>query len=181
MPVKQEVERLPCLSSPMDHHLIERPASCATGSGGGVNIAPFDSTTVPNTGFPGSSSCGDFEQAPLGQYFTPGLNTAAVMQQETVRMSPELTSVEQACGIPNPAPGSEMILSVRPVEFSAAQPVITPEKERVDASFGDFNALSLEDLKAAVGVDEDDAAAPLRSCCSFLDLPDVVGEMPLSW
>lgn len=183
MPVKQEaeVERLPCLSSAMYQHLIDRPASCAIGGGGGVNIAPFDGTTVPSASFPGSSSCGDFEQAPLGQYFTPGLNTAAAMQQETVRMSPELTSIEQACGIPNPAPGTDMVLSARSVDFPAAQPIITPEKERVGASFGDFSALSLEDLRAAVGGEEEDAAAPLRSCCSFLDLPEVVGENPLSW
>lgn len=77
--------------------------------------------------------------------------------------------------------------SAPPAESTLCESAVTGVKDEGEAVFGDFNALGVEDLKVAVGGDgddDDDAAAPLRSCCSFLDLPAegmVVGDMPLSW
>lgn len=56
-----------------------------------------------------------------------------------------------------------------------------------EEDMGDLSTLDVNDLQAVVGgMDKEDTteAAPLRSCCSFLDLPGegmVVGDMPLSW
>lgn len=57
------------------------------------------------------------------------------------------------------------------------------ETNGLGEDLGDLSTLDVKDLQAAVG-GEDDEAAPLRSCCSFLDLPGdgmVVGDMPLTW
>ena len=187
---EHESQRLPCLASTMEHHLVDRPPMGAAGGGGGgggdgrIYNAPFDGTTMPNAGLPGSLSCSSFDQGSLGNYFTSDLNSA-VTQQESARISHELACVEQACVTAGPSAGAGMVSSAPLVEMAPSPTAVAAGKERGGFSFGDFNTLSLEDLKAAVGEDEDeDTGAPLQTYCSFLDTPEddvAVGDMPLSW
>ena len=142
------------------------------------------------------------QQEPLAYFFESGLNS--VMGQSSA--APAVPEQGQGCVVSGPAPQRifapgtaglpfiggglappQVVERSSASEHAAAAAMVTAEKDDGDAAFGDFNGLGVDDLDAVVGGeddDEDDTAAPLRSCCSFLDLPAegmVVGDMPLSW
>lgn len=84
-------------------------------------------------------------------------------------------------------PGSTAGSGGNVVPTVAAAPTMQQEIGKVESKdvrdeLGDLSTLAENNESGAT--EANDSAAPLRSCCSFLDLPGegmVVGDMPLSW
>lgn len=133
------------------------------------------------TGFP-RASCAGMPDPPLSQLFAFGLsaimeNTGENTEREQQRCSVEPSSVGAALS----ATGEELVAPSATVEPNIAA-IGKAQNEDAQDELGDLNPLDVNNLEGKEG--EDEAAAPLRSCCSFLDLPGegmVLGDMPLSW
>lgn len=178
-PVKQEValQAVPPAGSFMDYSSAE-PAIAGDTCG-----SAFDGAAVPTTGLPRPPACGGaVAPPPLLQWFEYGLNTIVAQGGAGVDGS-------QMCVNQPPASSGRPSYGAGLMQSTLGESAVGGMKDEGEAVFGDFNALGVEDLKVAVGGDgggdgDGDTAAPLRSCCSFLDLPAegmVVGDMPLSW
>lgn len=163
----------------MDYSHVEPSTAGDTGG------EAFDGATVPTTVLLRSPvSGGAVASLPLSHWFEYGLNT--IVAQGGAGMEGSNVCVTQPPSSPGrPSFGASVMPSAPPVDTTLCESAVEGVKDEGEVVFGDFNALGVEDLKVAVGGNaDDDAAAPLRSCCSFLDLPAegmVVGDMPLSW
>lgn len=183
--IKEEFteQRLP-LGGMVDYPAVVEPTSPAVGggdcSGGdGGDSTGLNCTATSAMGSPISAPiCGSSTHPPLCHFFEFGLNAIIGREEACVVQSSPLSD---AGGAP-----AYMESGVT----QAPSPGMT-DATGGDVAFGAFHTLGIDDLKNIVGAADNtsvadgggDAAAPLRSCCSFLDLPaeGIVGDMPLTW
>lgn len=146
-------------------------------------VLDADNTALPETGssFP-RVPCEAMPDSSISQLFAFGLGaimegTGENAEREQQRCSADSSSADAALS----ATGEQLVAPTA-TEEPNVEAINKAHNDDVHDELGDLNPLTVNNLDGKEG--EDEAAAPLRSCCSFLDLPGegmVLGDMPLSW
>lgn len=136
----------------------------------GIGICPAQSATPLSFSRGGATAVPDT----LSEYFQFGASNIIEHNGPPNLQGEGYAGMSQAADVTSAAASGMAVVR---------EPLARPARNELEEEFGDLSTLDVKYIEAAVG-QEDEDVAPLRACCSFLDLAGegvTVGEMPLSW